>query len=305
MPKTRYATDRLTVLCLLVLCCSSPATGDATAPATPALRPIPAGTYLMGDASAGGSADEQPAHTVHIEAFELGTYEVTVGEYRRFTEAAGYRTDAEKNSGGRAGCAILDVGVAMPAYREGTSWRSPGFAQTEEHPVVCLSYADVEAYIDWLKRESGQAWRLPTEAEWEYAARAGSTTAFPWGDSATDACRYANGADLTPTPNGASWPLKLDCSDGAIYTAPVGHYAANPWGLHDMIGNAWEWTADCYAPGYTQAPDDGSAVTLPACPKRSIRGGGWPYPASFLRVTNRGGSAATLRANDRGFRLAR
>jgi formylglycine-generating enzyme required for sulfatase activity len=258
----------------------------------------------MGDATATGGADERPAHRVHVAAFELSPLEVTVGEYRRFVAATSYRTAAENNANGKQGCAVLDVGLAVPVYRVGTSWQDPGFPQTDRHPVVCLSFADVEAYIAWLARETGQPWRLPTEAEWEYAARAGTTGTFFWGESAIDTCRFANGADLTPGADGQSWPLQLDCSDGAAHTAPVGQYAPNPWGLYDMIGNAWEWTADCYRPDFTQAPTDGSAFLATECPKRTIRGGAWPYPASFLRVTNRGGSAVNIRANDRGFRLA-
>ena len=266
---------------------------------------LPAGDFLMGDITATGAADERPVHRVRVASFELAAVEVTVGEYRRFADATGYRTDAERDANGKQGCAILDVGMAVPAYRPGTSWRDPGFPQTDNHPVVCLSFADVDAYIAWLVRVTGEPWRLPSEAEWEYAARAGATATYPWGESDSDTCRFANGADLTPGADGRRWPMQLDCSDGNAHTAPVGQYAPNAWGFYDMIGNAWEWTADCYRPDFTQAPTDGTAFVAANCPKHTIRGGAWPYPAGFLRVTNRGGSPVNLRANDRGFRRAK
>lgn len=294
-----------TCTALLLAACTVASTDLSQLPETPpTMVAIPAGEFLMGDAASTGGADELPVHWVRVAAFELSPYEVAVGEYRRFTNVTGYRTDAETNAHGKQGCAVLDVGLAVPVYQAGTSWRDPGFVQTDRHPVVCLSVADVEAYIAWLARDTGQPWRLPTEAEWEYAARAGTTGTYPWGESATEACRFANGADLTPGTEGQSWPLQLDCRDGAAHTAPVGDYVPNPWGLYDMIGNVWEWTADCYRPDFRQAPIDGSAFVVTECPKRTIRGGAWPYPASFLRVTNRGGSSVTIRANDRGFRLA-
>jgi len=290
---------------LVAACTLLPGESAPHSPAPPVTVAIPAGEFLMGDATGAGGADEQPVHRVRVAAFELSAYEVTVGEFRRFVDATGYRTDAEQNANGRQGCAILDVGEAVPVYRTGTSWRDPGFAQTERHPVVCLSFADVQAYVAWLARATGENWRLPTESEWEYAARAGATGTFPWGEEVNDACRFANGADLTPGDDGRHWPLHLPCSDGQAHAAPVGQYAPNAWGLFDVIGNAWEWTADCYGPDFTRTPTDGSAFQASGCPKRVIRGGAWPYPASFLRIANRGGSPIAIRANDRGFRLAR
>jgi formylglycine-generating enzyme required for sulfatase activity len=268
------------------------------------LVPIPAGAFAMGDLAGEGGGDELPIRRVVVPAFALTETEVTVAQFRIFADATGYRTDAERDAGGREGCAVLDVGEASPVYRAGMSWREPGYTQSEAHPVVCLSYADVAAFVDWLAQATHRPFRLPTEAEWEYAARAGSTTRFPWGDEAAEACRYANGADLTPGDGGKAWPLHVDCSDGHAHAAPVGAYAPNAFGVRDMIGNVWEWTADCYHPDFSGAPADASAWVEPGCAKRTIRGGGWPYPASFLRSANRGGSNAGLRANDRGFRVA-
>ena len=265
---------------------------------------LPGGEYRMGDVAGNGGGDEQPVHAVRVAPFMLAATEVTIGQYAAFAQATGYETDAERNADGKSGCAVLDVGVSMPANQSGTSWRNPGFPQSDDQPVVCLSFADVQAFIVWLSGETGQVFRLPTEAEWEYAARAGSEAAFPWGDDADAGCEFANGADETPGPTGKSWDQRIHCRDGYVYTAPVGSFRANAFGLHDMIGNVWEWTADCYHPNYQGAPGDGRAWVAPDCAKRSIRGGGWPYPAGFLRSSNRGGSNAKLRANDRGFRLA-
>lgn len=269
-----------------------------------AMIALPGGVFEMGDTAGDGGADERPAHPVRIAPFRLAGTEVTVGQYRLFVEATGYQTDAERDAGGKPGCAVIDIGMPAPAYRAGTNWRSPGFEQTEQYPVVCLSFADVQAFVEWLGAATGRGFRLPTEAEWEYAARAGSAAAFPWGGNPADGCAFANGADETPDASGRAWPQRLDCRDGFTHAAPVGSFRPNAFGLRDMIGNAWEWTADCYHADYAGAPADGRAWAEPSCAKRSIRGGGWPYPASFLRSANRGGSSATLRANDRGFRLA-
>jgi formylglycine-generating enzyme required for sulfatase activity len=290
----------------LVACVSSPERDPAGAIlAATRFVDLTGGRFRMGDVAGDGGGDERPVHEVVVAPFGLATTEVTVGQFARFVAATGYRTDAESDAGGKAGCAVLDVGVAMPEYRAGTSWRDPGFPQDERHPVVCLSFADVQAFIVWLSGETGRVFRLPTEAEWEYAARAGSETAFPWGADADEACAYANGADETPGPAGQLFPQRLGCRDGYVHTAPAGSFRPNAFGLQDMIGNAWEWTADCYHRDYAGAPADGRAWVEAGCGKRVIRGGGWPYPAGFLRTANRGGSAATLRANDRGFRLAR
>ena len=304
----------LTRMFVIAMVCAALLAGCSRAeyPATPAgalvkslaMADIPAGEFRMGDVTGNGDPDELPVHTVSIRAFRLAKTELTVAEFRRFSDATGYQTDAERNANGRFGCIALDADPIKSVYVSGLSWRNPGFVQSERQPVVCVSYADVQAFIVWLNRETGPRYRLPTEAEWEYAARAGSGTTFVWGDDPQAACRYANAADNTPGPGGETWSQKIDCVDGFFHTAPVGMFKPNALGLYDMAGNAWEWTADCYQPTYAGAPTDGSAWSTPECPKRSIRGSAWPYPAGFLRVANRGGSNAELRANDRGFRLA-
>lgn len=265
---------------------------------------IPGGNFRMGDVTGDGDPDEQPVHAVGVRSFTLGRYEVTVAQFAPFAGATGYQTDAERNTNGKSGCIALGAEPIKSIYREGLSWRNPGFAQADREPVVCLSWNDTQAFIGWLNQSTGRRFRLPTEAEWEFAARAGTATRYVWGDDVGAACRNGNGADNTPGPDGERWGQKINCTDGYFHTAPVGSFAANALGLHDMAGNVWEWTPDCYQPSYTDAPADGSARVSPECAKRSIRGSAWPYPAGFLRVANRGGSNGELRANDRGFRLA-
>jgi formylglycine-generating enzyme required for sulfatase activity len=295
-------------VCLLQAACQSGPHAGA-APADRVIRelvmvPIPGGSFLMGDVTHDGERDELPVRRVTLNAFRLSRFETTVGEFRAFADATGYRSDAERNANGRQGCVTLEAGVAGPGYRPGASWREPGFPQSDRHPVVCVSFADAQAFISWLNEATHRRFRLPTESEWERAARAGTQTTYPWGADPGAACAYANGADETPGPAGQRWPQRLPCADGYFNTAPVGSFRANRFGLHDMIGNAWEWVADCYRDSLDGAPSDGSAVLFEGCSRRAVRGGAWPYPAQWLRSANRGGSNAELRANDRGFRLA-
>ncbi len=134
--------------------------------------------------------------------------------------------------------------------RENASWRAPGFEQADRHPAVCVSWRDAQAYVAWLSAETGERYRLPSEAEWERAARAGTETQRYWGDGEADQCAYENGR--TGGPGGR-------CEDGMTYTAPVGSYAANGFGLFDLLGNVREWVEDCWHDDYAGAPDDGGA----------------------------------------------
>ncbi len=130
--------------------------------------------------------------------------------------------------------------------------RNPNKYQSnrDDHPVACVSWNDLQAYIAWLNRETGKRYRLPTKAEWEYAARGGTSTARFWGEDPDRACRYANIADTTKLPKGSQWNRKHDCSDGHAFAAPVGSFQANPYGLYDMLGNLLEWTCSAYKGSY-------------------------------------------------------
>jgi sulfatase modifying factor 1 len=265
---------------------------------------IPAGRFVMGavpgEENRENLADpfrdrSQPQRTVEVKGFAAGRYEVTRGEYRVFAEAT---------ARAHGGCFVWGrSGFELDPARD---WHHPGYAQDDRHPVTCASWEDATAYVRWLGERTGRAYRLLTEAEWEYAARAGTTTSRPWGDEAGAACRHANGADLaavTGVPAAREWGYAT-CDDGAAYTAPVGRYAANAFGLHDMLGNAAEWTADCWNANYVGAGADARAATTGDCALRAVRGGAWDDAPAGVRAAYRVGSPTTVRVYSRGFRVA-
>jgi formylglycine-generating enzyme len=184
-----------------------------------------------------------------------------------------------------------------------------------------VSYDDAQRYVQWLSRKTGKSYRLPTEAEWEYAARAGTTTARFWGDGRDQACNFANVADLTLAEalnwNKGNKNIVFQCRDGYVYTAPVGSFRPNGFGLYDMLGNVYQWTEDCYQESYIGAPTDGSAVTSGECKFRVLRGGSWTGYPRFLRSAHRKrgyaadyripavGAVADHRIGDVGFRVGR
>lgn len=228
---------------------------------------IAPGSFIMG--SDRGASNTQPSHQVEITTpFRMSAYEVTVRQFRMFVEATGYRTDAERLGGAwRAGDSLRT---------EGLTWRNPGFEQSEDHPVVCVSWNDAQAFAEWM------GGRLPTEAEWEYAARAEVTYPKLPGDW-EETTWYAENAEGR--------------------THPVGQKAPNDWGLHDVQGNAWEWIQDWYAPNYYEK----SPPTDPEGPesgeKRVCRGGSWYDDACWLPTRNR--ASPTYRANNIGFRVVK
>jgi formylglycine-generating enzyme required for sulfatase activity len=169
--------------------------------------------------------------------------------------------------------------------------------------VVCVSWNDAVAYTAWLSRETGQRYWLPTEAEWEYAARAGTTTARYWGDDPDQACAYANVADQTKGPEGNSWTQKHECNDGYWSSAPVGRFRANAWRLNDMLGNVWEWTCSAYDKDYGGAEKEctNKDISTP----RSLRGGSWSFRPIGVRSADRTGNTPPYRDGNVGFRLAR
>jgi formylglycine-generating enzyme required for sulfatase activity len=223
----------------------------------------------------------------------VGRYLVTVAQFDRFVKATG------RNVFG--GCTVDMAGTwGLGATR---SYLDPAFPQTEEHPAVCVTWDDAKAFADWLSAQTGHRYRLLHEREFEYASRGGTTTARWWGDGQEDLCRHANGADQSfDRANPGDPKANLTCDDGYAGTSPVGRFPANPFGLHDMVGNAWEWTADCfrdnYDPATPQPPDDG-------CKRRAIRGGSWHNYPNVLRAANRFWLSPDNRSSSIGFRLAR
>ena len=266
-------------------------------PTCPEMVVVPAGTFLRGsDRRDAGRA--RPRHRVTVDRFALGVHEVRRSEYEAFATATG------RGAGG--GCGGTHRGdKRYPVERSEASWRSPGFAQSGDHPVVCVNWEDAHAYARWLSAETGERYRLPSEAEWEYAARAGTTTLRYWGDDADDGCPYANGLDRTYRGYFDEGDM-ADCTDGMIWTSRVGAYEPNAFGLHDMLGNVSEWMEDCRHDDYDGAPRDGSAWTHGGeCGRRELRGGSWAAHPGSLRSHDRGWDFASTRFNSFGLRVAR
>ena len=262
----------------------------------PEMVVVPSGSFEMGapQSEAGQHFNEGPVHRVTIGyPIAVGVHEVTRGELARFVSATGHSM----------GNACWERDGAWKE-RSGRHWKSPGFSQTDDHPVVCVSWEDAQAYVRWLSGRTGEDYRLPSEAEWEYVARAGTRTARYWGEGESGQCRYANGTDPTALPYNSGWTM-VDCDDGHYWTAPVGSYEANPFGLHDLLGNVWEWTEDCWNDSYRGAPRDGSAWTSGDCDRRVLRGGSWDGDPWALRSANRNSIGTGVRIDDAGFRVAR
>ena len=234
---------------------------------------------------------ERPEHDVRVPSFAAGRYAVTKGEFAAFVRASGYRTDAERGDG----CWMWTV---KEWRKDATSnWRKVGFTQRDDHPVVCVSWNDTQAYIQWLNRISGKSYRLLSEAEREYAARGGTQTAFWWGDGITTSQANYNGNYIyNGSPKG----------EYRQATVPVNSFSANPFGLYNVHGNVWEWVQDCWNENYVGAPTDGSAWAAGCSDNmRVLRGGSWYlYPAD-LRSTYREWDSPGNRSSGSGFRVAR
>jgi formylglycine-generating enzyme required for sulfatase activity len=210
------------------------------------LRLIPRGEFLMGSPEGEGQADEHPQHRVRITwPFYLGVTEVTRGQFRHFVDDAGYRTEAERDGKGGYGFNEAGQWVQDPRY----TWQNARFEQTDEHPVVNVSWNDAVAFSAWLSRKEGVTYRLPTEAEWEYACRSGTATKYCNGDDPEGLAAVGNIADATAKARYPDWTTTI-AQDGFLYTAPVGRYNPNACGLYDMHGNVWEWCSDGYAADY-------------------------------------------------------
>ncbi|WP_404401344.1 SUMF1/EgtB/PvdO family nonheme iron enzyme [Idiomarina seosinensis] len=231
----------------------------------PELVVVPAGNFKMGDLTGNGLPNERPATTETIEQpYAISSTEITVADFRRFVTDSAYVTEAEQSGD----CAHLVNGT--PRFEQSINWRSPGFSQADDSPVVCVSLNDAKAYANWLSRKSGFAYTIPTEKHWEYAARAKTETDFWWGNDigvGNANCRNC----------GSEW--------SNTRTAPVKSFQRNPWGLYDTVGNVWEWTAS----------EQGSLV----------RGGAWNFAPSLARVSTRMKLPADFSSNYIGFRVVR
>jgi formylglycine-generating enzyme required for sulfatase activity len=277
----------------------------------PDMMRIPGGAFMMGapDDEPGRYPEEGPAHPVRIRPFALGRFDVTRGEWSAFVKATGRPTVKGCSWTARSGAKIDPEG----------SWRDVGFPQDETHPAVCVTWQDAQDYAHWLTQRTKHQYRLPSEAEWEYAARAGTTTAYFWGRTAThDAANYGAEACCSGATGGR---------DRWQYTSPSGAFPPNGFGVSDMSGNVLQWVQDCFSPSYAGAPADGSAyhssVVLHmsgdlkemdgtnSCTYRMLRGGDFAVPPRQIRSAFRswgpapGSTLRDYRSAGVGFRVAR
>ncbi len=277
-------------------------------PTCPEMVVVPAGRFTMGSTpeqtAKAGLPDEQgarewPAHTVTIaKPFAMGRYELTVGEYAVFA------TETARASS--ANCTTWDSAQKKWGPVATATWREPGYGQTDRFPVGCITLDDARAYSIWLSAKTGQSYRVPSEAEWEYVARAGAKTE----KIDNKICAHANVSDLGRAEahggDVADASRFFPCRDGFVFSAPVGSFPANAFGLHDVIGNIWEWTEDCFTPpSYEGAPTDGSARRVEGCEKVIVRGGGWYSRSWFARAPGRSRETPDYRSSTLGLRLAR
>ena len=247
---------------------------------------IPSGEFNMGSPSSevGRDSQESLRRVVMDKSFAIGKTEVTRRQFEYFVKETSYAVANE--------CWIFSNGKWEKSLEN--NWRNPGYPQDGNHPVACISWNDAKAYTDWLSRKTGKAYRLPTEAEWEYAARAGTATARYWGEDPSQSCSYANLGDRSAKEKVSGWitlyKQEHACSDNYAYTAPVGSFKPNRFGLYDMLGNVLEWTEEC---------NSGD------CKKRGIRGGAWSNNAQPARSANRRWEGVTAHSSIFGFRPVR
>ncbi|MEY2725404.1 MAG: Serine/threonine-protein kinase pkn1, partial [Planctomycetota bacterium] len=242
--------------------------------------------------------DESPQHRVQISReFRLGRTEVTKGQFAAFVRDTGYRTEAEKKGG-------VGVDPQTGSVKRGVNynWQNSGFLQTDDHPVVNVSWNDADEFLKWLSQKDRRRYRLPTEAEWEYACRAGSTTRYWNGDDAEGLAKIANVADGTAKAKFDGWNTII-ATDGFVFTAPVGRFPANKFGLHDMHGNVAEWCADWYdAKFYARSP--GIDPTGPnSGSNRVSRDGAWGSGQDDVRCARRWSASPAVTFHFIGFRV--
>ena len=268
---------------------------------------VPAGQFLMGSTEdettrvgrrAETAAWERPQHRVTVsKPFAVSRFLVTQGEYDHFIKASGHEV------GGK--CTVIADGKWQAQLQR--SYLDTAFAQTARHPVTCVTVADAEAYVAWLSTATGHRYRLLHEAEWEYVARAG-TRGWRWnGDAPESICHIANGADQSYDRARPGEPnANKSCDDGYLFTNPVDAFPANAFGLHDMLGNLWQWTADCFTASYEKAPAYAAQpVTGGDCGQRVIRGGSWHNYPDALRSAARFALPNDMRSASIGFRVLR
>lgn len=275
---------------------------------TPTMVVVPHGGFRMGAAEdePGASQAEQPAHYVHFErGFAVSRYPVTVAEFRRFVQATGHRARATR----RGHSMVYDERSGNFVRRSGVDWQSgyAGARADDDMPVLHVSVRDAEAYADWLAEQTGHGYRLPSEAEFEYMARAGTQGRYPWGNEnppPKGVANLAGGNDVSPS--GRHWANAfVGYGDGWWGPAPVDTFKPNPWGLYDLSGNVSEWVADCWHASFRRAPVDGAAWFNPGCRARVVRGGAWASSPQQARAAWRSSQDSDATSARVGFRVVR
>lgn len=271
---------------------SSPPTGQLfrDCATCPLMSVLPAGRFVQGSAA---EAAEQPPHPVVIaQSIAFGSREVTIGEFREFADDVNWQA---------RGCQVYD---GEWSSRADAGWNSVDDAQTALHPVSCISWDDATAYATWLSQKTDQSYRLPSASEWEYAASAGAVAGTPLGVNLETACKSANVADEAGARRYPGWNA-LACDDRYVQSAPVASFAPNAFGLHDMLGNVFEWVQDCWNGTYEGAPDNGAARVDGDCALREMRGGSWFTSPEYLRASYRNHFEREYRSSSVGFRVVR
>ena len=255
----------------------------------PELVVVPAGTFTMGSPSDEPEREHERENQVQVaiaQPFAVGAFAVTRGEFAAFVAATDYKLDE--------GCYFW-TGTTWEE-RLDRSWRSPGFAQDDRHPVTCVDLKAAKAFVAWLSGRTGKIYRLPSETEREYVTRAGTVTPFWWGSSiSTDAANYNGNFAYAQGPKG-EWRQQ---------TVRVDAFRPNAWGLYNVHGNVWDWTDDCWNESNAGNPGDGSVRTMGDCTWRVARGGAWNYSPTYLRAAFRYWNLPDNRSGVQGFRVVR
>jgi formylglycine-generating enzyme required for sulfatase activity len=275
---------------------------------TPAMVVVPTGSFTMGapDGEEGHGGAETPQHDVTIgKGFALSRSEVTIGQFREFVRASGYQPDSVK----LGGASVYDERSGALRDDPDATWQSDyaGRAASDDRlPVVNVSWNDAKAYADWLSQRTGKRYRLPSEAEFEYALRGGTTTRYWWGNGTpTRKVENLTGSG-DRSQSGRRWSNAFEkYRDGYWGPAPAMSFEANPYGLYDIDGNVSEWVMDCWHDSYVRAPTDGSAWMNPGCSTRVVRGGSWGSSPDQVRSAYRQGAEASVRSGRVGFRVLR
>lgn len=269
----------------------------------PEMVKIPTGSYVMGDSIGGGRSNERPLRPISINTpFAISKFPVTIKQFQAFVSATDYVTEAERSPA--QGCWGIREDVTI-GWLPSQHWNNNRLNQTENHPVVCVSWNDANNYVQWLSVETGFNYRLPSEAEWEYAARAGSEGKYYFGDDEQDVCEYINHADYQMIKSWNADTGVSACDDGFLYTSPVGTYPANNFGLYDVYGNVWEWVADCYQPHLQELRPELPASSESSCDKHTLRGASWAARPEGITTSYRISGEPHGRTVDHGFRVVR